>query len=127
MVLISIYYSELFKQNNDKRKVNSIPLAAGKSKVFSIGYLNFLDSYNFLTMPLDQMEKIYGCKTKTLYPNEHFGLDDYDSGTTRGRASGLGSPATTKSFGSKATYDNLIGNLNIEDFKSSLSNKLPKH
>ena len=27
--------------------------------------------------------------------------------------------------GSKATYDNLIGNLKIEDFKSSLSNKLP--
>ena len=46
-----------------------------------------------------------GCKTKTLYPYEHFCLDE------------LGT--TTKSF------DNLIGNLNIEDFKSSLHNKLP--
>ena len=63
-------YSELFKQNNDKRKVDNIPLAAGKSKMFSIGCLNFLDSYTYLAMPLDQMAKINGCKTKTLYPYE---------------------------------------------------------
>ena len=49
-------------------------------------------------MPLDQMAKIYGCKTKTLYPNEYFGLE---------------------------SYDEVIGNLKIDDFKSSLSNKLP--
>ena len=49
-------------------------------------------------MPLDQMAKIYGCKTKTLYPYEYFGLDDYQE---------------------------VIGNLKIENFKSSLSNKLP--
>ena len=49
-------------------------------------------------MPLDQMAKIYGCETKTLYPYEYFGLD---------------------------VYDKLIANLNIEDFKSSLSKKLP--
>ena len=48
-------------------------------------------------MPLDQMAKIYGCKTKTLYPYEYFGLDDYQEA---------------------------IGNLKIEDFKSSL-HKLP--
>ena len=35
-------------------------------------------------MPLDQMAEIYHCKTKTLYPNEHFGLDYYDSGATKG-------------------------------------------
>ena len=73
--------------------------------MFSIGCLKFLDSCNFLATPLDQMAKIYGCKTKTLYPYEYFGLDE------------LGT--TTKS------YDNLIGNLKIEDFKSSLHNKLP--
>ena len=101
----NLLYSELFKQNNDKRKVDNIPLAAGKSKMFSIGCLKFLDSYNFLAMPLDQMAKMYGCKTKTLYPYEYFGLDS------------LGT--TTKS------YNNLIGNLKIEDFKSSLHNKLP--
>ena len=49
-------------------------------------------------MPLDQMAKIYGCKTKTLYPYENFGLD---------------------------SYDEVIGNVKIEDFKSSLANKLP--
>ena len=73
--------------------------------MFSIGCLKFLDSYNFLAMPLDQMAKIYGCKTKTLYPYEYFGLDS------------LGT--TTKS------YNNLICNLKVEDFKSSLHNKLP--
>ena len=81
-----------------KRKVDNIPLAAGKSKMFSIGCLNILDIFNFLAMPLDQMAKICVCKNKTLYSYEHFGLDD---------------------------YDNFLGNLNIEDFKSSLSYKLP--
>ena len=99
----NLLYSELFKQNNDKRKVDNIPLAAGKSKMFSIGCLKFLYSYNFLAMPLDQMAKIYGCKTKTLYPYEYFGLELYSS---------------------KATYQEAIGNLKIEDFKSSLHNKL---
>ena len=100
----NLLYSELFKQNNGKRKVDNIPLAAGKSKMFRIVCLKFLDSYNFLAMPLDQMSKIYGCKTKTLYPYQYFGLESYSS---------------------KATYNNLIGNLKIEDFKSSLHNKLP--
>ena len=113
----NLLYSELFKQNNDKRKVDNIPLAAGKSNMFSIGCLQFLDSYNFLAMPLDQMAKIYGCKTKTLYPYGYFGLDDWGT--------------TTKSYdseaanGSKATYQEVIGNLKIEDFKPSLLNKLP--
>ena len=49
-------------------------------------------------MSLGQMAKIYHCKTKIVYPNEHFGLDDYDI---------------------------FIGNLNIADFKSSFSDKLP--
>ena len=100
---LNLLYNELFKQNNDKRKVDNIPLAAGKSKMFSIGCLKFLDSNNFLAMPLDQMAKIYHCKIKTLYPYEQFGLDN------------LGT--TTKS------YDNLKGNLKTEYFKSSLSNK----
>ena len=100
----NLLYSELFKQNIDKRKVDNMPLAAGKSKMFSIGCLKFLDSYDFLAMPLDQMAKIYGCKTKTLYPYEYFGLELYSS---------------------KATYQEAIGNLKIEDFKSSLHNKLP--
>ena len=106
----NLLYSELFKQNNDKRKVDNIPLAAGKSKMFNIGCLKFLDSYNFLAMSLDQMAKIYGCKFKTLYPYEYFDLDTYDSEAANG---------------SKAIYQEVIRNLKIEDFKSSLHNKLP--
>ena len=75
--------------------------------MFSIGCLKFLDSYNFLAMPLDQMAKIY------------FDLDSNQLGTTK---KSYGS-STTK--GSKATYQEVIGNLKIEDFKSSLHNKLP--
>ena len=66
--------------------------------MFSIGCLKSLDSYNFLAMSLDQIAKIYLCKTKTIYPYEYFGLDDYQE---------------------------FIGNLEIEDFKSSLYNELP--
>ena len=60
----NLLYSELFKQNNDKRKVDNIPLAAGKSMMFSIGCLKFLDSYNFQAMPLDQMAKKTDVKLK---------------------------------------------------------------
>ena len=102
---LNLLYIELFKQNNDKRKVDNIPLATGKSKMFSIGCLKFLDCYNFLVMPLDQMAKIYGCKTKTLHQYEYFGLDTWGT--------------TTK------LYQEVIGNLKIENFKSSLSNKFP--
>ena len=71
LVMISILYSELYKPNNDKGKVDNIPLAAGKSTMFSIGCLKFLASYDFLAMPLDQIAKIYHCKTKTLCSYEH--------------------------------------------------------
>ena len=91
--------------------MDNIPLAAGKSKMFSIGCLKFLDSYNFLAMPLDQMAKIYDCKTKTLYLYEYFGLESLRT--------------TTESYSSKATYQEAIGKLKIKDFKSSLHNKLP--
>ena len=94
----NLLYRDLFKQNNDKRKVDNIPLAAGKSEIFSTGCIKFLDSYNFLAMPLDQMAKIYHFKTETLYPYDVFGLD---------------------------SYNEVIGNLNKEGFKSSQSNKLP--
>ena len=43
----NLLYSELFKQNNDKREIDNIPLAAGKSTLFRIGCSKFLDSYNF--------------------------------------------------------------------------------
>ena len=99
LAMISIYYTvNSLNKIMIKRKVDNIPLAAGKSKMISIGCLNFLDSYSFLAMPLDHMARIYECKTKKLYPYEYFGL---------------------------YKYDEAIGNLKIEDFKSSLCNKLP--
>ena len=52
-------YSELYKQYNDKRKVDNIPLAAVKSYMFSIGCPKFLDNNNCLALPLDRMAKIY--------------------------------------------------------------------
>ena len=55
----NLLYSELFKQNNNKRKVDNKRLAAGKSKMFSTGCLKFLYSYNFLAMPLDQMADLW--------------------------------------------------------------------
>ena len=111
LVMISIYYIvNSINRIVIKRKVDNKPLAAGKSKMFSIGCLKFLDSYNYLAMPLDQMAKIYQCKTKTLYPFEHFGFHSYGSGTING---------------SKATYKEVICNQNIEVFKPSLSNKFP--
>ena len=58
----NLLHSELFKQNKDKRKVDNIPIAAGKSKMFSIGCVKFLDGYNFLAMPLDQMAEIIKLK-----------------------------------------------------------------
>ena len=71
----NLLYSELLKQKNDKRKLDNIPLAACRSKMFSIGCFKFLDSYNFLAMTLDQIAKIYGCKTKTLCPYIYFCLE----------------------------------------------------
>ena len=53
----NLIYSELFKQNNDKRKVDNIPIATGLFKIF-IGFRMFLDSYNFLAMSLDGMPEI---------------------------------------------------------------------
>ena len=79
--------------------------------MFSFGCLKILDSYNFLAMPLDQMGKIYESKTKTLYPYEQFCLDQRSC-----------RPADTTRYNLKQEF---IGNLNIEDFKSSLSYKLP--
>ena len=49
-------------------------------------------------MPLDQRANKYHCKIEILYPYEHFDL---------------------------TTYQEFIGNHNIENFKSSLSNELP--
>ena len=67
--MISIYYIKTsLNRKMIKRKVYNITKSAGDSMMFSIGCLKFLDCYNFLAMPRDQMAKIKEYKTKKLYP-----------------------------------------------------------
>ena len=51
-----------------------------------------------MTMPLDKMTKVYQVKSKKLYPCEYFKNEN--------------------------TYNNMLGNMTIEDFRPSLK-KLP--
>ena len=44
----NLIYSKHFKQNIDKRKVDNIPLAAGKSKMLSIGCLGYRENIDYL-------------------------------------------------------------------------------
>ena len=92
----SLLYSELFKQNNDKGKLINMPLAGGKSKMFSIVRPKIIDRYKLLAM--SRMARLNGKDLQTLYLFEDFGLD---------------------------TCNEVLGYLNIEDFKSSLPKKLP--
>ena len=52
-----------------------------------------------MTMSLDKMANIYQVKSKTLYPYEYFKDEN--------------------------SYNNKLNNLSIEDFRSSLTSKLP--
>ena len=61
--------------------------------------LKFIDSYSFLTMSPDKMAKVYNVKNKTLYPYEYFKDEN--------------------------SCNNKLGNLSVQDFRSSLTTKLP--
>ena len=67
--------------------------------MFRVSILRFMDSYIFLTMCLDKMAKVYNVKNKTLYPYEYFKDEN--------------------------SYSNKLGNLSVQDFRSSLTTKLP--
>ena len=95
----NLLFNELFNQNNSKRRVDILPSTNGKARMFRIGVLKFIDSYSFMTMSLEKMANIYGVKSKTLYPYEYFKDEN--------------------------SYDNKLGNLSIQDFRSSLTTKLP--
>ena len=69
------------------------------ARMFRVGILKFIDSYSFLTMSLDKIAKAYNIKNKTLYPYEY--LKDENS------------------------YNNKLGNLSIQDFRSTLTTELP--
>ena len=76
-----------------------MPSTNGKARMFRVGVLKFIDSYSFLTMSLDKMAKVYNVKNKTLHHYEHFKDEN--------------------------SYNNKLGNLSIQDFRSSLTTKLP--
>ena len=54
-----------------------------------------------MTVFLDKIDNVYGIKSKTLYPYEYFKDEN--------------------------SYENILENLSKQDFRSSLTNKLPLH
>ena len=64
-----------------------------------VGILKFTDSYSFLTMSLEKIANVFNIKNTTLYLYEHFKDEN--------------------------SYNNKLGNLSIQDFRSSLTTKLP--
>ena len=95
----NLLFNEIFKQNNSRRRIGILPSTNGKARMFRVGILKFIDSYSFLTMSLDKIAKVYSIKNKTLYPYEYFKDEN--------------------------SYKNKLGNLSIQDFRSSLTTKLP--
>ena len=51
----NLLFNEIFKQNNSRRRIDILPSTNGKSRMFRVGVLKFIDSYSFLTMSLDKM------------------------------------------------------------------------
>ena len=94
----NLLFNEIFKPNNRRRRVGILPSTNGKARMLRVGILKFIDSYSFLTMSLDKIAKVYNIK-KTLYPYEHFKDEN--------------------------SYNNKLGNLSIQDFRSSLTTRLP--
>ena len=67
--------------------------------MFRVGILKFIDSYKFITMSLDKVAIVYQVNSKTLYPFEYFKNGN--------------------------SYNEKLGNLSIEGFRSSLTFQLP--
>ena len=95
----NLLFNEIFKQNNSRRKIDISPSANGKAGTFRVCVLKFIDSYSFLAMSPDKMAKVYNVKIKILYPYEYFKDEN--------------------------SYNNKLGNLSIQDLRSSLTTKLP--
>ena len=95
----NLLLNEIFQQNNSRRRIDILPSTNGKARMLRVGALKFIDSYSFLTMSLGKMAKVYTVKNKTLYPYEYFKDENI--------------------------YNNKLGNLSVQDFRSSLTTKLP--
>ena len=46
----------------NKRRVDVLPSTNGKARMFRVGILKFMDSYNFMTMSLDKIANVYQVK-----------------------------------------------------------------
>ena len=71
-----ICYDFLIIFNGYSRKAIALVSANGEAKRLNVSYLKFIDSYNFLSMSLDNMAKTYqrsrfmdGCESNALYPS----------------------------------------------------------
>ena len=95
----NLIFNEIFKQDNNKRRVDLLHSTHGQARMFRVGILKFKDSYNFMTNSLDKIANVYQIKSKTLYPYEYFKDEN--------------------------SYDKKLGSLTIDDFRSSLTAKLP--
>ena len=95
----NLLFNELIKKNIDNRRVDVLPSTNGKARMFRVGILKFIDSYSLMTMSLGKIPNVYGIKSKTLYPYEYLKNEN--------------------------SYNNILGNLPIKDFRSSQRNKLP--
>ena len=95
----NLIFNEIFKLNNNNRRVDVLSSTNGKARMFKVGILKFIDSYNFMTMSPDKMANVYQLESKTLFPYEY--------------------------FKDEISYNKELGNLSQEDFRSSLTAKLP--
>ena len=68
----NLIFIEIFKKNNNKRRVDVLPSTNGKARIFRVVILKFIDSCNFMTMSLDKIANVYQVKSKTLCPYEYF-------------------------------------------------------
>ena len=99
VVDFNLLFKEIFKHNNGARRVDVLTSTNGKARKIRVNILNFIDSSCFMSMSLDKVAILYGIKSKTLYPYEYFKDEN--------------------------SYNNILGNLSIEDFRSSLTKKWP--
>ena len=95
----NLLFNEIFKQNISRRKLDILPSTNIKARMFRVGKLKFIDNYSLLTMFLDKIAKVDNIKNKTLYPYEYFKDEN--------------------------SYNTKLSNLSIQDFRSSLTTKLP--
>ena len=65
----NLFFNEIFKQNNSRRRIDILPISNGKARMFRVDILKFIDSYSFFTMSLDKIAKVYNVKKHNILMN----------------------------------------------------------